>query len=578
MQTFSELTGEPLEQWFSQFITQELLFPNYYPSSGQIDLGALNPEFGRGHHLELDGILLIHKTCILLEYTGQNGDFRDKIKKFIRSANLFVNEATISNREKFSLVGIPENKLDDFEEVEEWKFVYFGTNSFFEDKKYDRKDFPDLPFVRDRLYIFYPSQLEYYRQLASLIGKFSKNEFLATLEFSPAALGETEESIHVDFIKAENKLVTTGTTKKADVYLIKFNVAQLLKIARVSRYEGIPYILDGGATSGNYQRFLIDSKLDEIAEKFIDDNKRKTFPNTITIALSDDCVEQLKDGVMKLTIPKKFSSIDIIDGQHRLFGYTRSQVSDEIRTDSEILASAIKFKDSTPADINKNSARVFCEINSSQATVKKDLMYLIKYDVLGDRDYPALAGKVIRECDKKHDKPLGGIFLTNSLKRRNGLNHPSLEIISFIDHDLIPLMMGTGLNGTECSEEDFERIFGIPKQSFSTNPELLYKSTQIILERFYSSLKSVFSKDWEVNAETILISSAYFAAFLRFLRFYLFNLKKSLDDVRDVLLEKKTKLDSLVGIKNSTSFPPSCASLPKVNDGVELIFDFICAL
>ena len=84
MKGYQGLTGEPLENWLQEFISSSLQLENYIPSAGQIPLSALDPEHDGGEHLELDGLLLLHKTCIIFEITSQKGDFKKKIEKFLK--------------------------------------------------------------------------------------------------------------------------------------------------------------------------------------------------------------------------------------------------------------------------------------------------------------------------------------------------------------------------------------------------------------------------------------------------------------------------------------------------------------
>jgi len=574
MRSFNELTGDPLEQWFKELFVDELNFEDYYPSSGQIALNQLNPEFDVGHHLEVDGIMRIHKTCILFEYTGQGGNFRDKIKKFIRSANLFVQDKHLSLRDKFKLFNIPDDRLDDFEEVEDWKFVYFGVHAEFDLRAYRRADFPDVPYVRDRLYIFQPTQLEYIRQLTNLIGVYGKNELLATLEFTPSKLGEADENLRLDFIKADKKYVVGNGDTKADVYLVKFKIDQLLRMARVSRYEGLPFVLESGDSNDNYQRLLEDEKLQNIANNFIDNNKKKTFPNTITLALSSECLEI--DAANKLSIPKKYSSIDIIDGQHRLFGYTRQEVDQQVRQEAEILATALKFNTTDQAVIAKNSARVFCEINSTQAKVKKDLLYLIKYDILGERNYLAAAGKVILQCDKR-DKVLGRMFRISSLRRKNQLNFPCISVVEIIEKEITLLIEGLGVDDVKADEAHVKLVFD-SQDDFLTNPDKYVEGAIILLERYFNHVRSVFSKDWVKDAETHLLTEPYIMSMVHFLRYRLFNLSETMEDIEASLQDLKSKVDSITTPADSPSFPPSNSSIPNPSEGYEAISEFLVSL
>jgi len=567
--TFHELDGTTLEVWFKSFLQSSLAFEHYYPSGGQIELCELNPSLGKGNHLEIDGILRIHKTGILFEFTAQKGDFREKIRKFLRNAQIFTQEKHIPLRKKFELFGIPQAVLDDFEEIENWKYVFFGTHPDFDLKNYSDGDFADYATIAQELYLIKPTQLEYLRQLTNSIGKFGRNELLSLLNFVPSDLGDDDESFSLDFIKAEGKYISGDHSSKADVYLVKFKVQQLLNIARVSRYEGLPFMLQGNGQKENYQRLLIEGKLSNIAEKFINGNKKKTFPNTITLAISNEC-EETADS--KLRIPKKYSSIDIIDGQHRLFGYTRPEVSDEIRENAEILATAIKFRADNEEDITKYSAKVFCEINSTQATVSKDLLYLIKYDVLGDRDYGALAGKMLLECDKGNGS-LKGIFAVNTLRNKNNLNKPCINIVNIIEQEIVPFLKGEGVEGFKISSEKFAIKF--ENADPSTNPGDFLRKATSILEWYFSYVKQIFSKDWLVNAETILISESYFAGFIRFLRFHLYNNDKEMKEMAPLLEEVKAKIDTLIGAKDSPCFPVGNPSIPGISAEGEEIFKFL---
>lgn len=570
---FNDLSGSLLEDWFQKFLNTKLEFKDYYPTSGQIELKQFDSSAPDGEHIELDAILFINRTGVLLEYTSEGGKFRDKIKKFLRNAQIFLKAGNLTLKERLKLFGVPDDRLDDLEEVNSWRLAFFGTHPEFENREYHPNEFLEFSVATD-LRIFKPDQIEYLRQLSNLIGVFGRNELLAVLGFAPIDLGDTEESLTLECVKAKGKYITESSDVKADVYLVKMNVMQLLKMARVSRYEGIPLIIENDGQNQSYQRFLKSEKLESIATKFIENNKRKTFPNTITLALSNDC-QEVKS---KLMIPKRFSSLDIIDGQHRLFGYTHEQISQEVREESDILATAIKFRAESPDEIAQNAARVFCEINSTQAKVQKDLLYLIKYDVLGDRDFPALAGKVILDCHKRTGKPLHGIFLISSLKRKNRLNMPPVEITEIVDKDLIPLMRGINTEDNHISSTLFESIFEIPSDSYSTNPSQLCHQTLVLVEGYFNHVSYVFNNDWTPNAETYLLTSSYISAFLRLLRYQLFELEIQVNDIRTQLELLRSKIDLITSPDQSPSFPINHLSLPNPSEGVDPIYDFLKSL
>jgi DGQHR domain-containing protein len=573
--SFDGLIDKALENWFQNLFTNELKLIDYYPSPGQISLTDLDPSQDAGNHLEIDGILLINKTCVIFEYTGQSSAFTNKIKKFTRNCNLLINSTHLSPSEKFKLLGVPDNKIIDFEEVNNWKFVYFGTSLKFEAENYTRNNFPDYPNIQSRLFIFNYSQIEYLRQLTNLIGEFAINELLSALNFLPADLDDAEESFYLDFIKAENKIIATDTAIKADVYLLKFKISELLRIARVSRYEGIPYIFEDEKES--YQRLLIDNKLKNIASNFILDNKRKIFPNTITLVLTQDCVEETIANNLKLKFPKKFSSIDIIDGQHRLFGYTKTNISAITRNNSEILATAIKFRTTDQKQITRSSAKVFCEINSNQAKVKNNLIYLIKYDVLGERNEAAIAGKVILLCNNRPERnALGNIFLTNSLKKKNKFGYPCVPITTIIDNDLIPFVKGLNTNGVVIDDTLYFSIFGNTRAFYISNPDSLNIKIKTILEIYFSSIQTVFKKDWCAGSNSYLISSKFISSFIRLLRFNLFEKGKSLSDMTQILKDLKIAVNIITNpTAHKESFPKGNIKIPTTKHGINTIFEFL---
>lgn len=571
IKSFESLSGQKLEDWLLDFIKNNLKFADYYPSGGQIRLVDIDPSQSPGEHLEIDGVLLINKTCVFLEITSENSGFKTKLKKFGKNCTLFLESDKLSKKDKFKLFKVPKDRLEDFDEIENFKFVFINTNANFQNENISRNDIPEYPKIKNSLFIIKPNSLEYLRQLTNLIGSYARNELLAVLDFTSKEYGELDETLNLNFIKAGNKFITAGTEVKADVYLLKFTVAQLLRVARVSRYEGIPFIFEDD-NQQNYQRLLIENKLENISKKFIMDDKRKLFPNTLTLVLNSECIEESG----KLSIPKKFGSIDIIDGQHRLYGYTKNNIKSETLDNSEILATAIKFKEQKQKTVTKNSAKVFVEINSNQAKVKNNLIYLIKYDVLGETDDAALAGKIILLCNSEPEtKALGNIFLTNTLNKKNKLNMPCVPITTIVDSDLIPFIKGLKINKKPISEATYTKIFGNDKKYFNTNHLELCTKMKSILQEYFNYVKTVFKKDWEKDANTHLISSKYISAFIRFLRYKMFDENVSLSDMKKELEDLKKAVELISKPKLSPAFPKGNIKIPTTKHGINTIFEFL---
>lgn len=567
-----KLKDQQLEDAFEDLISGHFELDNYFVRSGQVMLTDLDPNIGEGQHLEIDGVLLFNRTAVLFEFTGQKNNIRTKIRKFTRSCNLFVNSGK-SLREKFSLFGsIPEDILSDFEEVNDWRFAFFGTSEDIDRKQLSPQNFPDHPEVREKLSIFGRQNIEYITQLCDLINKYARYEFLSALKLSPHDL-EEDQLIRKKFIPAENRYVTESNTIKADVFLMTFKVKELLEIGRVSRYEGIPFALES-EDHNQYQRFLVKSKLKNISAGFIRNQRRKIFPNTVTLVLSTECYIDPNDE-SKLVIPKKYSSIDIIDGQHRIFAYTDSSICQEVLDNGVILASAIKFQSTNNNTIKRNAAKVFCEINSKQAKVKNSLLYLIKYDVLGDKDSIALAGKVILECNKGNSA-LGNLFLVNTLIKKNKYNLPPIPIVTIVGQDLCKLFEGEGIDCELIDPDGYRDTFGHSRDYLRAHTDVWYKKGKSILEFYFNKLSEAFPNDFKENSDSLLLSSKYISALIKLLRYFLIDKEKELSEIPSEIQRLKNSVNRIVSPSNEeSSFPRGNTSIPSTKHGIKTIFDFL---
>jgi len=337
------LTGNPLEEWLYILIHDNLGFADYFKSNGTIQLRRLDPKQDPRLSLELDGILFLDNTAVIFEITSQNSNLKNKIGKFARNCNHFTTSSHLSLREKFKLFNVPDDQLDVFEEIQNWKFVYINTSPNARTSKLSRADISDFPAIQNELYIFNATHMDYVTALSNLIGRFAKYEFLSSFEVPASELGEVGASFQKSGPCAAGKIITTDSTK-ADIVLIKFTVDNLIKFARVSRYEGVPLTFESSGDT-QYQRLLSKKKLDTIATEYIKNNRLVSFPNTITIVLNNACEINRGEDVATLTIPKSFGAMDIIDGQHRLYAYANENISDAVREHGEILATCIKFRD-----------------------------------------------------------------------------------------------------------------------------------------------------------------------------------------------------------------------------------------
>lgn len=158
----------------------------------------------------------------------------------------------------------------------------------------------------------------------------------------------------------------------------------------------------------NYQRLLVPSRLKGIT-KFIDDGGY--FPNSIIVNFSQakhklqfEAASKGNDSSSRfgtLKIPNAYCIAYIIDGQHRLYGYSNSQY-----VESNTIP-VVAFKDLLP----KEQLKIFMDINQNQKAVSPSLRLMLSEDLYWnssrtDSRLIALRSSIIRELSESLTSPL----------------------------------------------------------------------------------------------------------------------------------------------------------------------------
>lgn len=140
----------------------------------------------------------------------------------------------------------------------------------------------------------------------------------------------------------------------------------------------------------SYQRLIKKDRLKSV-RAFIDAGN--FFPNSIIISIDSPKKplrfdfapkENIDDSLTKMGIlylPQKYQSAYIIDGQHRLYGYSDSEYSDN----NSIPVIAFENLD------KKTQLKLFMDINLNQKAVPKALRNILEIDVYYNSDNPSLA-------------------------------------------------------------------------------------------------------------------------------------------------------------------------------------------
>jgi DGQHR domain-containing protein len=191
--------------------------------------------------------------------------------------------------------------------------------------------------------------------------------------------------------------------RSRDAYVFSVNAHDLLSRSFVSHRE--LHSPEEGLIG--FQRMFQRKKLREIAEYIKTSN---VFPTPIIVAfhksraaifeplpMKERTTESLRHEIQfgHIRLPKEPNAIQIIDGQHRLYGYTRFQRDD--RHIVQVLAY-------TAAE-GQSLATMFVDINSKQTKVPSSLLWELYPDIYGQDDpefYKAVISRVCESVAKDH--------------------------------------------------------------------------------------------------------------------------------------------------------------------------------
>ena len=268
------------------------------------------------------------------------------------------------------------------------KFIFATNNYILSHNDEDR--LKSYNFVH-----FNENTVAYFQQLVKHLGSCARYQLLGNL------------FANTDIKGMENQIpAIRGKMGGHTYYSFSIEPEKLLKIG---------YVLHRSEANSNlmptYQRLIKKSRLTAV-RKFINED-HGYFPNSIIISIDskrplqfDRSEKQVAGAVADLGIlhlPKKYRSAYIIDGQHRLYGYSDSPYA----SSNSIPVVAFENLD------QNEQVRLFMEINENQKSVSKKLRNILNADMLWDstkeserRD--ALRLKIAQDLREKSTSPLYG--------------------------------------------------------------------------------------------------------------------------------------------------------------------------
>ncbi len=240
---------------------------------------------------------------------------------------------------------------------------------------------------------FNDSTIEYYSELSKHLGSSSRYQLLGYL-FANQEIKNMDNRVPA----------IQGKMGGYTYYSFSIEPEKLLKIGYVLHRTQV-----NQSMMPAYQRIIKKKRLQEV-RKFIDNGGY--FPNSIIISidtngkgLTFDQSSMKIDGTISrigiLRIPKRYRSAYIIDGQHRLYGYSDSMYAS---TNTIPVVAFVDFDRS-------EQIKLFMEINENQKAVPKSLRVTLNADILWDspdfgEQRQALRSKVAQMLGEESTSPL----------------------------------------------------------------------------------------------------------------------------------------------------------------------------
>lgn len=242
---------------------------------------------------------------------------------------------------------------------------------------------------KHRFFFWKEAELEAYTNLTNQLGKSAKFQLYSILFFGKKSyeLGDIEVP------------AIYGGKGREKYYSFIIQPEKLLQVSYVHRRERS----NPEEVSGTYQRMIKKTRLNKICE-FIE--KGGFFPNNIVLNFTQEPMFEKKDKVGDITygilkFPPYYGSAWIIDGQHRLYGYSETE---KRATETVPVVAFVKLKD-------LQQATFFVEINREQKAISSNLLWDLYPDIYHDvkeEKYQILRAisLLVKRLNSEPDSPL----------------------------------------------------------------------------------------------------------------------------------------------------------------------------
>ncbi len=367
---------------------------------------------------------------------------------------------------------------------------------------------------------FSEENIKYFFELNSQLGIASRYQFLGNV-FEGQEIPEMENKIPA----------VRGKMGGHTYYSFATEPEKLLKIG---------YVLHRNKANINmmptYQRLIKKSRLKSVGE-FIENGGY--FPNSVVINIdAKSCqfdiaktqvVSTISD-VGILHLPKKYKSAYIIDGQHRLYGYSNSKYKN---TNTIPVVAFVNLS-------REEQVQLFMQINENQKAVSKDLRNTLNADLLWTSDnyleqIKALCSRISIYLGEDRNSPLFNKISIGEDKKT-------------ITTQAIENALKKSKFLGKVSKNKIEEIGLI----YNGDIDFTYDKLKEYLTKGFEYLSTNIKEEWEKESDGVILINRGIYGFILLLSdiLYYLNETKIIDSqktaVNKILLEAKTYIDPII--------------------------------
>jgi DGQHR domain-containing protein len=360
-------------------------------------------------------------------------------------------------------------------------FVVTGTELEEQEKQHIR----DL-----HMCVWTEEELSYYEAVADAIKHYARYEIIHALGLSTHEEKDTHRVLAL-------RMRQPTTLSSTELFMFTLPPERLLKTCVIFRRA------QGNADA--YQRMLRRSRLPQI-RKFISQTD-SILPTDIIVHLGDNATmdtlkaDQFIDSnarpvtlsrtrgydLVVLNIPMEYASLELIDGQHRLYGF----VDADPATKQEFNLVVLGIRGLTA----RQRRTTFVAINDNSRRMDANLVSYLKYTPIDSecqRDSELMAIRIVVDLNKQTP-------FKKSIRLLDRAGSEKITLKGFSGYDLRGLLGPKGLLRTyypNNTPEEYERA----------------------LRLYFSSLRSLFRKEWDRPDTYIIATNRGISAFLKLLK------------------------------------------------------------